>query len=121
MNTQVGAAGGTPTGANTVVLLNTFTALGVFLAVAGVSRLEFSVKNDQAGTLRLFKSNDGTTWDQTEGDVAVAIPAAGDVSGPYDFLVENYPYIRLDWINGGVSQTVWRPALTLVSERSAAV
>jgi hypothetical protein len=111
-STVIGVTGGTPTGANTVTLFNSYTAfLGTILAAMGIKRLMFSVKNDQAGTLKFYKSKDGTTFDQVGGSIAVGIPAATDISGPYDFLCEGYWYVKLDWLNGGVDQTTWRAEL----------
>lgn len=86
------------------------------------SRLELRLANDQAGTLKFYTStNGGTTWDQTEGDIAVAASSSTDINGPYDFLVDPYDDVKLDWVNGGSAQTTWRPGVTLVrSERPAA-
>lgn len=123
MNTEIGVSGGTPTGANTIELFNSFTAfMGTILAALDASRLIFSAEHDQALTLRLFKSNDGSQWDQVGGDVAMAIPAAGDIGGPHDFLIDPYRYVRLMAVNGGVDQGTWRPNLVMVTkDRSAAV
>lgn len=85
------------------------------LASHGISRIEFTVKNSHAGTLKGYMSVDkGTNWDQVGGDIAVAAAAATDVSGPYDFLVDPYADFRILWVNGGSAQTTWRPSVSLI-------
>lgn len=88
-----------------------------------ISRLEFRLANDQAGTLKFYTSIDGgTNWDQTGGDITVAASTSTDINGPYDFLIDPYRDVKLDWVNGGSAQTTWRPNVTLVREdRSAAI
>lgn len=81
----------------------------------GIGRLEFTVVNSQAGTLKFYRSIDkGTNWDQVGGDIAVAANSATDISGPYDYLVDPYQDVKLDWVNGGSAQATWRPAVTLI-------
>src|SRR6476646_1973567 len=54
-----------------------------------ISRLEFRLANDQAGTLKFYTSTDGgTNWDQTGGDITVAASTSTDINGPYDFLLD---------------------------------
>lgn len=85
------------------------------LPAHGISRIEFSVVNSQAGTLKAYRSVDkGTNWDQVGGDIAVAANAATDINGPYDFLVDPYSDFRISWVNGGSAQATWRPQITLV-------
>lgn len=87
-----------------------------------ISRLEFRLANDQTGTLKFYTSIDGgTNWDQTGGDIAVAASSSTDINGPYDFLIDPYRDVKLDWVNGGSAQTTWRPNVVLVrGDRSAA-
>jgi len=79
-----------------------------------ITRIIFSVKNSQAGTLTAYFSKDsGTTW--TAYDVqAVAIAAANTISGPFDYLVDPYPDWKLVWTNGGVAQATWIPTITMI-------
>lgn len=80
-----------------------------------ISRITFSVENSAAGTLKsYFSHNKGTTWTQFAGDIAVAAPAAGDISGPYDYLVDTYPDVKIDWVNGSSAQDPWIPIVTLI-------
>jgi hypothetical protein len=84
------------------------------LKAHGITRIEFTVKNSQAGTLTAyFSKNSGTTW--TAYDVqTVAAAAANTVNGPYDYLSDPYPDIKLVWTNGGVAQATWIPVLSLI-------
>ncbi len=92
------------------------------LMAHGISRLEFRVANNAAGTLKFYTSTDGgTNWDQTGGDITVAASTSTDINGPYDFLLDPYKDCKLDWVNGGSAQTTWRPNVVLVrGDRSAA-
>lgn len=87
-----------------------------------ISRLEFRLANNATGTLKFYTSLDGgTNWDQTGNDITVAASTSTDINGPYDFLIDPYRDVKLDWVNGGSAQTTWRPNVTLVrSDRSAA-
>lgn len=80
-----------------------------------IARVIFTLNNNQAGTIRAYRSiNKGTSWDQVGGDIVVAAAAATDVNGPYDFLTDPHPDFRISWINGGTAQTTWRPSITMV-------
>jgi len=93
------------------------------LRAHNISRVTFAVENSQAGTLRAYRSVDkGLAWDQVGGDIVVAIAAATDISGPYDYLVDTYTDFRLTWVNGGVAQATWRPEVHLIrSDRASGV
>lgn len=106
-----------PVDAETTTLFNSVTTYGAsVLPLTGISRLQFTVENSHSGTLKLYRStNGGTNWDQAAGgDLAVAAAGATDVSGPYDYLIDAYVDVKLDWVNGGTTQTTWRPSLTAV-------
>lgn len=122
---KVAVVASTPGGdSNTYVMFDSTVSFGVgidgdprnaTLRAHDISRVTFSVKNSQAGTLRAYmSSNKGTNWDQFGNDIAVPIPSATDISGPYDFLVDTYGDVRISWINGGVAQATWRPIVTLI-------
>jgi hypothetical protein len=128
-NIQVKVVSATP-GANSNTY-NMFDSTVAFASPSGgsttmtahdISRLELRLVNDQAGTLKFYTSTDGgTNWDQTGGDIAVAANAATDINGPYDFLIDPYRDVKLDWVNGGSAQTTWRPSVVLIrGDRSAA-
>ncbi len=122
MITQVKMSTTLPTGSATTTLIDTFVALmGTVLAAADAKRIVFAVKNSHAGTLKVYKSDDGSTYRQIFGDIAVAASAATDVSGPYDWFVEPYKYVKVDWVNGGTNQTTWEPVMQFDSDRPAAV
>ena len=109
---------------NTYSMFNSVTTFGGgLLQVRGVSRLEFSVANDQAGTLKFYFSTDkGTTWTQVGGSITVNAKASTDINGPYDFLCDPFSDVKLDWVNGGSAQGTWIPAISMViGDRAAAV
>jgi len=116
-NVQVKVVASTP-GADTNVynMFNSVTAFGGgLLPSKHLSRLEFSVVNGQAGTLRFYRSVDkGTNWDQSGGDIAVPANGATDINGPYDYLIDPHTDVKLDWVNGGVAQSPWRPTVVIV-------
>ena len=119
---DVGVTGGTPGGDSNVYKLfdSTVTFNAPFLSKSttlkahDITRIIFSVKNSQAGTLTAsFSRDSGTTW--TAYDVqSVAIAAANTISGPFDYLVDPYPDWKLEWTNGGVAQATWIPTITMI-------
>ncbi len=121
MTTDVKMSTTLPTGATVTTLIDTFLALaGTTLSSNDIARIVFAVKNDQAGTLKVLESLDGTTYRQIFGDIAVAAAAATDLSGPYDWFVEPYKYIKVTWTNGGVTQGTWEPSMQFESKRMKA-
>jgi hypothetical protein len=80
-----------------------------------ISRVTVSIDNSHSGTLKSYRSTDkGANWKQFGGDIAVPASAATDISGPYDYLTDTHPDVRISWVNGGSAQTTWRPALTMI-------
>ena len=121
-STQVKMSTTLPTGSGVTTLYDTYVGLStITLAVAGIARIVFAVKNDQAGTLKVYESDDGTTYRQIFGDIAVAAAAATDLNGPYDWFVEPYKYVRITWTNGGSNQTTWEAYMQLEPRRMAAI
>jgi hypothetical protein len=112
------------TDSNTYVMFDSTVTFGVgidgdvrnhTLIAHEISRVIFSLNNNQAGTIRAYRStNKGTNWDQVGGDIVVAAAPATDINGPYDFLTDAHPDFRISWINGGTAQTTWRPSITMV-------
>lgn len=91
---------------------------GGFLAQIGARWLALDLKNAAAGTLKLYKSQDrGANWSQIE---QLAVPAvAATESNRFEFHVEPYRDLKLDWLNGGSSQAAtWLVDLCL-SDRDA--
>jgi hypothetical protein len=119
---SIAVSGGTPANTDTVVLFNSVTAFGqgVFRTL-GIKRISFGVENSHAGTLKAYRStNHGTNWDQVEGDLAVGVAAAADISGPYDYLVDTH----LDWkleFTTSATQTTWRPNLMAHHDRQPGI
>lgn len=122
MLTQVKMSTTLPTGSATTTLIDTFVALkGTILAALDIKRIVFAVKNSHACTLKVYESDDGTTYRQIFGDIAVAAAAATDLSGPYDWFVEPYKYVKVDQVNGGTNQTTWEASMQLDTDKAAAV
>jgi len=68
----------------------------------GHSRITGSVFADQAGTLNVQQSSDGTNWDVVSSFSVLASAGTG-------FSVELVcPYVRLNYVNGATAQTVFR-------------
>jgi hypothetical protein len=113
----------TPLGANTYVLLDTFTALGgITLETHNITRYELIVNNTQIGTIQLLRSETGVpaTY-RIFQSYAVTIPGAPAVdSGPIDFAVQGVDYLKVQWVNGGSNQTTWNPVQNLVEKQRAA-
>lgn len=121
-NVQFAVSGGTPGGdSNDYKLFDSTVAFGVgsdgdarnhTLFAHDISRIQFTVKNSQAGTLTAYYSqNKGTTW--TAYDVkTVVIAPSNQVNGPYDYQVDWCADWKLVWTNGGVAQATWIPALS---------
>lgn len=109
---------------NTYVMFDSTVTFGVgidgdarnhTLIAHEISRVEFTLDNSHAGTLKAYRSTDkGLNWKQVGGDIAVAAASATDVNGPYDFLTDAHPDFRISWVNGGSAQTTWRPSITMV-------
>lgn len=104
------------------ILFSTVTAFGGKCAhqMAGLHKLVLDLFHTQAGTLKLYRSNDrGTTWTQVTSS-AKSAPAAG-LSSQYEVLVECFPDFKLVWTNGGSAQATWYPDVALTDERCVAV
>ncbi len=111
-----------PTGANVVVLFSSVVSFPMANAfqMIGIHRILVGLQNDQAGTIKGYRSVDrGVTWVRCVADIAVAAAATNDVND-YDFLVEQYDDFKLEWTNGGSNQTVFAPTITAVPTRQVA-
>ena len=119
-----------PGNAEVVVLLATAATSGSMSGVIGpppngvgnyfpthnVHRVVVAMRNDQAGTLREYKSMDrGATW-LVISSTAVAAAAANS-QNIYDFWVEPYADWKLDWLNGAAPQTAFQPDISSTAQR----
>lgn len=111
-----------PTGSATVVLFDSNIAFqGSILDANDIVRYVCTVTNDQAGTIRIFKAQTAALCaSSTDLVVSQAVPIPTGpltVSGPLDFAIDGLAFIRVDWINGGVTQGVWRLDQDLVEKQ----
>lgn len=122
MFTRVTYSGTTPgADSNTYNLYNsTSDGGGSGFAMKGYHFAVLDIKNAAAGTLKAYKSIDrGVTWNQIEQFSVAAAPTAE--SNKYEFLVEPYMEWKLDWVNGGASQsTMWVVDFALTDRRASA-
>lgn len=110
-----------PTGATTVVIFTTVQAgFGAnWFASHGLNRLLMSVNNSQAGTLNAYESSDrGANW--VKIDTLAVAAASANTERINDYLVEQYQDWKLEWVNGGVDQTVFAVNLSIVGQRTVA-
>lgn len=122
--TYNGTAPGADT--NTYVLLNTTLLVGAgkfsLANLPWVCRLMISIKNVAAGTLKLFASEDnGTTWTQVMADVSVAAVGTTASANTYDLLIGEYRDVKVEWVNGGSAQTVWRVDMAFLPAQVTAI
>lgn len=112
---RVAVSGGTPGGdSNDYTLFDSTVCFSDGLAAHDISRIEFSVNNSQAGTLKASFSQDrGTTWNLYDSRAVVA-SSSGAMAGPYDYLADPYRDFKLVWTNGGVAQATWIPSIVLI-------
>jgi hypothetical protein len=100
-----------PTDGNTVVLFDSTTLGRGYFRHMPVKRISFGVHNSHAGTLNAYRSTDfGANWRLYDTRAVVASPA-NEISGPYDYLVDTFLDWKLEWVNGGTTQTTWRPEM----------
>lgn len=115
-------AGSTPgTDSSTYVLFSTVVAFpgARGFVYAGIKRFRLGLEHSHLGTINAYRSPDrGTTWHQLS-TTAVAAPAANSTN-EYDFLVEGYDDWKVEWVNGGTTQSPWSIVLVASDERSVA-
>lgn len=116
-------AGATPgADANTYNLWTTETAAGGnLMALAGVRYFVLDLKNSAAGTLKIYKgsarpSAGAVTFSQIEQYSVAASPTAE--SSKFEFNIEPYTEWKIDWVNGGSTQSTWLVDMAL-TDRSA--
>lgn len=104
-----------PTGATTTTLFDTTVAFpgAGYIAMNRMKRLQVDLVNSQAGTFTWQKSaNRGLSW------VQLSTQAAAIGTNDLDILVENFLDFRLQWTNGGVTQTQFEISMALSGERT---
>lgn len=107
-----------PTGSTTNILFSTVAAFpgANYLAQTGMKRLQLDLFVSQNGVLNWYKSPDrGNTWHQLSTQ---AITASGTSSSTLDILCEEYADFKIEWVNGGVTQTVFDISMALSDERN---
>lgn len=110
-----------PTLSATFTLFTTVdTGMSNFFPIAGLHRFLVDIKNSHAGTLKEYKSDDGgTTWNQiSETAIAAAAATATNVK---DYLVSGYRDWKVDWVNGGTTQTTFEIDMSVTGQRGATV
>jgi hypothetical protein len=106
-----------PTLSTTTVLFDSNSAFqGSPLDVNDIVRYIATITNSAAGTINVYKSQDAVTYDLWQ-QTPVPIPTAPAVANTYDFAVDGLRHIRVDWVNGGVTQTTWRIGQELVEKQ----
>jgi hypothetical protein len=106
-----------PTGSARVTLMDSTAMFGVNkLLDTPVKRVSVTIYHNQAGFLDASRSIDGITW-RVYSHVAVSAPAANTISGAVHYIVEHFSNWKLEWVNGGVSQTIWEPELVVYETR----
>lgn len=117
MITKLHYIGGTPTGAGVTTMFTTAQWGGADLLALGASkRYICTLKNDQAGTLRWYGSNDrGVSW-FLAGEQA--IPSAGTGTNTIDIHCSVFSDFKVEWTNGGVDQGTWIVNQGLDDDRS---
>lgn len=117
---RVSISGGTPgADSNDYILFSSVVAFGAagLLPISGLKRFSFGGYNDQAGTLKAYRStNLAVTWDLYYSNAIVAA-SSGALTGPIDFDVSPYQDWKLVWTNGGVAQGIWRMDLVGYTSR----
>lgn len=113
-----------PTDSDTFELFNSVTAFngaGHMLDMRGIKRILISLRNDESGTLKMYESenDDDTGWVQCRADEAVSAVASND-DNEVDFLVEGRRHVKIEWENGGTTQTSFAPNITGICDRSLA-
>lgn len=111
-----------PTDSDTTEIFNSVTTFGTgSYRYHQIARLILDVEHSHAATVQVFRStNHGTNWDQVRGDIALLAPASGDVN-QVDIDVAGYLDVRITWVNGGTTQTTWRPSLVAHQNRDPGV
>lgn len=108
-----------PGNAETVNIFSTVVAFpgANMIQSMEIHRFYLGIVNDQAGTLKAYKSsNRGVTWTQIDSQAVAA--AAGSAENRSDWLIDPYADWKLDWLNGATPQTTFLVDAALQGERT---
>ena len=84
----------------------------------GVKRVRFEAKHSHNATVNTYFSDDGgTNWEAVS---STAVTGGGSDTNIVDALVEGYKDWKMEWVNGGTTQTEFKPVIALVCDRSVA-
>lgn len=109
-----------PTDSDTFTLFDT-TSTGHWtgmLAHTQTCRVLVDIKHSHNGTLKSYKSKDGGTNWVAMSSQAVTASAATSAA---DYLVEGLRDFKLEWVNGGTTQTTFVADIVLSSDRALAI
>lgn len=104
-----------PTDSDTFVLYDS-SLDNVPIAVSQDARFVYSIHHDQTATVKGYsKTASDDNWREftSTTHAGASTPAVGDV-----FIVGMF-HVKFEWVNGGVTQTVFTPTLALDRDRSA--
>lgn len=108
-----------PADSDTVTLLDTFAA-GMpphAFQHQNLRRVVIDLAHSHIGTVKFYKSDPdgvrGTDWTLVASQ-AIAVPSTG--TDQIQFIVQPYPDFKIDWTNGGTTQTQFEPNITADSE-----
>lgn len=91
------------TAENTIVALGiSATYTGILFSTEGYAKITGTVFADQAGTLYIDQSSNGTNWDLS---TSVAVTASAGVGFSIALVATS---ARLRYVNGAIAQTVFR-------------
>lgn len=114
--TRVAVSQTAPTDSNTVNMFDSTVTWpgGGGMLNHDVSRVTFACSQSHNSTLKAYRSIDaGTTWKQVGGDIALT--ATTTDLNRRDFLVDDLgPDFKIDWVNGGTTQTTFIATVTLI-------
>ena len=105
-----------PTDSNTVVLFDSTAVLTDnkfkhWLTMTGLRWFKYSIWNSHAGTVNFYESVDGgTSWRLWDSDTVAASPTEAATESR---LVEGKADVKVEWVNGGTTQTVFDIHLSL--------
>lgn len=113
---RIGISDILPTGTNTYTLLDGTNVNGANISQLGVKRVAVTIYHDQAGTLRASIRMRSGNWRVYYNEVKSASTATA-LTGPVDFLIDMSESWKLEWVNGGVDQTVFEVEMTGLESR----
>lgn len=106
-----------PTGSNTVVVFDTTVQFpgGGGISIHRINRITCAFAQSHSSTLKAYsRATIGGTWDQVGGDIALSATTT-DLNRK-DFLVDDLGVdFKLEWTNGGTTQTTYRARVSLIS------